>query len=308
MCPKDLEKSTAMNKLISCPACDSINVKPFREFRFPELPTGFFLSKCNSCGLLFILDIPSLSEISPIYGDNYIPFNTNLDKTKLKAEIYFRLFFDSDRPGRLLEIGCAYGHLLAVARREGWKVDGIELSSHAANKAREYYGLSVYKGAFENISIDGSFDKIIAIDVIEHSRDPKEFLGKCASLLHNDGKLILKMPNTKSIFHTLRGRRWGEYGAEHLYYFTPESVKHILSRQGFRIDTMFSVNNRLISNDGLWRLGLAPISRYFRRLLKFMPRKASEWYLDPLQTYDHSSIVGKICRGDNLVVFASLLH
>src|SRR5919201_806567 len=51
--------------------------------------------------------------------------------------------------GRLLDVGCGHGLLLDEARRRGYEVEGLELSSGAAAYAREVLGLEVHERPLE---------------------------------------------------------------------------------------------------------------------------------------------------------------
>jgi SAM-dependent methyltransferase len=78
--------------------------------------------------------------------------------------------------GRLLDLGCWVGFLLAEARDRGWRTAGVEPSEFASAYARERLGLEVITGDLLATALPaGSFDAVAMGDVIEHLviREPR---------------------------------------------------------------------------------------------------------------------------------------
>lgn len=132
--------------------------------------------------------------------------------------------------GKLLDIGCATGKFLEMARSNGWDVYGVEISAYAANRARNR-GLNVHTGTLESASYDtGFFDIITAFDVLEHLVDPKGFLHEVRRILKPGGTFILLTPNAGAYRAKTLGDQWIGFTAslEHTLYFTPDSLRTIL--------------------------------------------------------------------------------
>ena len=143
----------------------------------------------------------------------------------------------------LLEIGCGQGEVLQEARRRGYRVAGIEVSQDAAAIANQRLGQATVRTEAE-----GSFAAILAADVIEHARDPQAFLAHLHELLLPDGVLLLVTPSLASWTRRLMRRRWMEYKVEHLFYFSPQSIRLLLERAGFR-DVLIRPNRKILTLD-----------------------------------------------------------
>jgi SAM-dependent methyltransferase len=152
----------------------------------------------------------------------------------------------------LLEIGCGHGEVLREARQRGFRISGLEVSAHAAAAANQLLGESAVRaGALENTDFSGcSFDAILAADVIEHLRDPLAFLIRIRALLAPNGVLLLITPSLASWTRRLLGRHWMEYKVEHLFYFSPASMRQILERAGFG-DIAIRPNRKVVTSDYL---------------------------------------------------------
>ncbi len=97
--------------------------------------------------------------------------------------------------GRCLEVGCGHGGLTFLLEQAGFDARGLDLSQSAASFARESFGIQADGGLLEAQGFDGgSFDVVVAIDVIEHLRDPEAFLSQAAELVADDGILVLQTP------------------------------------------------------------------------------------------------------------------
>jgi 2-polyprenyl-3-methyl-5-hydroxy-6-metoxy-1,4-benzoquinol methylase len=98
--------------------------------------------------------------------------------------------------GRLLDVGCALGTFLALARDRGFEPHGVEISQFASTFAREKRGLDVFTGDLENYAAaSGSFDVITFWDAIEHVTHPLENLKTARRLLRPGGLLLLTTDN-----------------------------------------------------------------------------------------------------------------
>jgi SAM-dependent methyltransferase len=153
------------------------------------------------------------------------------------AELYLdQLAEHGIRSGRLLEVGCGDGYLLAAAERRGYEVTGVEYSDHAAQRARA--GLArgqVLVGELAQVDLPPeAFDACILADVVEHVRDPRSFLTTVRERLKSGGGLLIATPTTDSWSARLMRKRWMEFKTEHLSYFSRRTMESLLSQTGFQ--------------------------------------------------------------------------
>lgn len=96
---------------------------------------------------------------------------------------------------KLLEIGCAPGSLLRVARERGFEAVGVEPNEEYVDKIEKHSRCVVICGEFPNTTdIVMRFDSIVAMDVLEHVKDPETFVAEALNLLNPGGRLILMIP------------------------------------------------------------------------------------------------------------------
>lgn len=96
----------------------------------------------------------------------------------------------------LLEIGCAPGSLLRVARERGFKCVGVEPNLAYVGEIERHSGCSVFCGEFPAIwsLFTVGFDSIVALDVLEHVKNPEAFVFEALKLLNPGGRLVLMVP------------------------------------------------------------------------------------------------------------------
>lgn len=99
---------------------------------------------------------------------------------------------------RALDVGCGAGLLAEPLARLGASVTGVDAAAENIAVARahaEAGGLTIdYRhGGVE--SIDGTFDLVTCLEVIEHVADREAFVRGLAARLAPDGVLILSTPN-----------------------------------------------------------------------------------------------------------------
>jgi 2-polyprenyl-3-methyl-5-hydroxy-6-metoxy-1,4-benzoquinol methylase len=96
----------------------------------------------------------------------------------------------------LLEIGCAPGSLLRVAKERGFNAIGIEPNSEYIEAISNYSNCTVMHGEFPSVAkqISWSVDSIVALDVLEHVKDPEAFVAAALKLLNPGGRLVLMVP------------------------------------------------------------------------------------------------------------------
>lgn len=152
----------------------------------------------------------------------------------LRAALKYRL-----PSGRTLEIGCSHGGFVALLRQAGFEAMGLELSPWVIDFARRTFAVAVARGPLEDQDFEpGSFDLIVALDVLEHLPDPAATLGRAVELLTEDGLLLVQTPCRPA------GRSHRQLAAdgdrflemmlpdEHLYLFSREGVSELCRRLG----------------------------------------------------------------------------
>jgi len=139
--------------------------------------------------------------------------------------------------GKLLEIGCARGDFLSVAR-EAFDARGVEPNPDLAESASHI--VPVHRDIIERTPWTG-FDVIATFHVIEHVDSPRSFVHAAAQRLKPGGLLVIETPNIDSFpFRFLKGK-WRQFIPEHYYFFTPRTMTRLLSDHGLRVEKHVSI-------------------------------------------------------------------
>jgi len=174
----------------------------------------FNIVQCRSCSLIF-RDIYLTAESSKeLYSKSYFTdeqadyfFNYPEAKEELFRDRAKTLQPYISKNGRLLDIGCAIGTFLKIARECGWDTKGVETSEYAAGYARDKYALDVICGEFkaEKFSDGDKFDAVTMWDVVDHPEDPIVFLKDAVSVLKKGGYLFVETTMEDSLVYEICG-------------------------------------------------------------------------------------------------------
>jgi SAM-dependent methyltransferase len=223
---------------VACALCGADVPLPFLR------KDGFSVVRCANCDLVYVDPRPAPSVVRSLYekpsyfsGDewylDYIGYEKN------HRALFRRVVAILDRhcpgKGRLLDVGCAAGFLLDTARAEGWAVTGVDLSPTMAHHAVEALGLDVRVGTLEECQLPGaSFDAVTLCDSLEHVVNPLATMREVHRILRPGAIALIITPNIASPLARLLGTRWPHLTPrEHIYYFTPNSLRRLISTAGF---------------------------------------------------------------------------
>ncbi|MFP5219522.1 MAG: class I SAM-dependent methyltransferase [Actinomycetes bacterium] len=194
--------------------------------------------RCRSCGHGQLAVMPTDVVLGEVYGaaadDEYVEEEAGQRRTA--TDVLARLERHQPQRGRLLDLGCWVGFLLAEARERGWEVTGVEPSTWAARYAREQNGVDVVEADVLGADLPlGAFDAVVLADVVEHLPDPASALTRIRDLTAPRGVLLLALPDAGSLVARALGRRWWSVIPTHVQYFTRGSLSALLGRAGWQV-------------------------------------------------------------------------
>ncbi|MDQ3850492.1 MAG: class I SAM-dependent methyltransferase [Actinomycetota bacterium] len=135
--------------------------------------------------------------------------------------------------GRVLDVGCGDGGLLAQFADAGWDAVGLDPSETAIAAVRAR-GLEAHAGTLGHHPWPpGSFDAVLFSHSLEHIPDPMAALEEAARLLAPGGALAVVVPNWKTWQRRLFGGRWFSLDLpRHQQHFSPTALRRAAERVG----------------------------------------------------------------------------
>jgi 2-polyprenyl-6-hydroxyphenyl methylase/3-demethylubiquinone-9 3-methyltransferase len=103
---------------------------------------------------------------------------------------------------RAADVGCGAGLLAEPLARLGAAVTGVDAAPENIAAARDHavvQGLAVDYRVGSVEALDGKYDLVTSLEVVEHVAEPRLFIQGLASALAEDGLLILSTPNRTSM-------------------------------------------------------------------------------------------------------------
>jgi SAM-dependent methyltransferase len=190
---------------------------------------------CPTCGHMQLERFPSEEQLAEAYkeaeSEDYVGEEAGQRETARVALDRIERYVPK---GRLVDLGCWVGFLLAEARERGWQPVGVEPSTFASRYAREQLGLDVVqRGLFEAELPEHSFQAAVLGDVIEHLVEPSRALARIADLLAPGGVVYMALPDAGSRVARTMGARWWSVIPTHVQYFTRNSMETLLRHSGW---------------------------------------------------------------------------
>jgi SAM-dependent methyltransferase len=134
-------------------------------------------------------------------------------------------------PGRrVLDLGCRYG-ALTRAYADGNDVVGVDVDREALAEAAKLGIETRWADVEQRLDVpDGSFDVVVAGELLEHLRDPASVVAEAERVLAPGGLLVGSVPNAYRLKNRLRFMRGRppEQDPTHLHLFSPSDVRRLL--------------------------------------------------------------------------------
>ncbi|MCC7202773.1 MAG: class I SAM-dependent methyltransferase [Nitrospirae bacterium] len=160
--------------------------------------------------------------------------------------------------GRILDVGCGTGSLMAKLALQGYHVYGIDMSDECLRVTAERMkrlspGITaeVRRGsALEADYPDRFFDAIIAAEVLEHLEEDHKAVREFSRLLRPGGLCLITVPSNQRLWD-----KWDEM-AGHKRRYSREDITRLFTDQSFSVEKIFT-----------WGF---PLMRFYHRIVFLM--------------------------------------
>jgi 2-polyprenyl-3-methyl-5-hydroxy-6-metoxy-1,4-benzoquinol methylase len=195
-----------------------------------ERGVNLTVCQCSECGLVQLSEPPV-----PYYRDVIRAAAVSEPVTAFKTEQFSRLAEKYGLQGKkVIEIGCGKGEFLSLWKNSGVQAYGLE---HAETSVRHCLenGLSAFQGYLDASEFqlpNGPFDAFALLMFLEHMPDPNASLRGIRNNLAEDAVGLIEVPNFDMV---VRNHLFSEFIADHLMYFTRDTLQFTLQLNGFEI-------------------------------------------------------------------------
>jgi 2-polyprenyl-3-methyl-5-hydroxy-6-metoxy-1,4-benzoquinol methylase len=214
----------------------------FKEPNFERHPLE--LNYCSDC---YHLQLSSAPDPDGVFADYKYKSGVSASFRKHFTE-YAKSVVDYLGTGKVLEIGSNDGFLLQQFKELGCEVIGVEPSLNLTQDHLDK-GVSVVADFFttdlvKKMGWEGSFDIIIANNVLAHIPDTLDVVNAISLALKDDAHLVAECGNQSGI---ISGEYIDNVYHEHIDYYSPFSFMTLLQRVKVFAQGVHSVNTHGIS-------------------------------------------------------------
>lgn len=139
--------------------------------------------------------------------------------------------------GRVLDVGCGRGVMLKYLKSWGYRVDGVELDTVAAARARHNLRQEIFHTLEEPVqSLPQQYQAICFWHSLEHLPEPGKTLKTADRLLAPGGLLVISAPHMASLQSRLSRRSWLHLDLpRHLVHFDMNGLARFLQAKRYQL-------------------------------------------------------------------------
>lgn len=193
---------------------------------------------CPSCGLWFLTAVPE--DLSRYYEASYYrtPAADELAAAARRERYQVELLLRAVQPpGRVVEIGAAWGVFASQARDAGFDVHAVEMDARCCDYLRSTVRVdATCSNRPELVLSDLPPSRAVVMwQVLEHLTDPLAVLDAAATNLEAGGVLLAATPNPDSLGMRVLGERWPHLDApRHVTLIPPDLLRRWAADRGLR--------------------------------------------------------------------------
>ncbi|MDO8500055.1 MAG: class I SAM-dependent methyltransferase [bacterium] len=202
---------------------------------------------CRKCGLIFISPRMTKGWYDRFYQEEYRAHGNDVNDLGArfeKQQRHGRALAEELEPyffkkGLLVDVGASTGGTLAGLKEtfSDFSVLGIEPSEKETAYAK-VHGISMHATLIEDIEKKGITiplaDMVLSTQSLNHFLSPRYFLTWAWQHLKPSGRLILEVKNFRQQARR-SSRVENSVQIDHVYMFTPETVREYMAAAGFRV-------------------------------------------------------------------------
>lgn len=229
----------------SCPICKSRRVTElypsdidtkrlsFTYVKTPYSSKTFRSARCLKCSHVFCSPLPKnmFKNYEDVVDNEYLQYAESIRISSRIILPHIKRFISS---GKVLDVGCATGEFLLVAKKFGYSGEGLELSRWSSEIARKR-GIRIYRERLKSLAdrYPDKYDVITMFGVIEHFENPVEEMCHIRTLLKPGGMLVIWTGNIDSIPSKILRKNWWYWQGQHIQYFSHKSLNLLAKNSGF---------------------------------------------------------------------------
>ena len=253
---------------MKCCICSSNKIKILYKLK------GYHVAKCKSCELIF-----SWPPKKQDYEKNYFTeehkkyfigcgagYDENDEKvTNFQNGLGLIEKYEKKTNKNILDVGCATGVFLNIAKKRGWEVYGIDISKYAVDYAKKNFKIRARAGELNKTSYKNEFFDVITLwDSIEHINNPIKVIKVVKKILKKQGILFISTINESSLmnkaadiiykfsFGVIKKPIELLHPRQHITHFSDRTLKNMLEKEGFEIIEIKKLEVPIKNLEGRW--------------------------------------------------------
>jgi SAM-dependent methyltransferase len=205
---------------------------------------------CNNCEAVFLTNPVTTEQLEHYYTDSYLPYRgaeawgkygsfvaNSQKKIDLKRVTLVKKHLKKNNTNlNVLDVGCGNPSFLEILEQKSkTKCTGIDFSD-SGWKDKIFPNLELKKIAIEDYVSDKQFDVITLWHYLEHDYNPSQTIEALYNCLKSGGKLIIEVPDYKSISAKIQKSYWqGWHSPRHISLPTKKSFDLLFQNDKWKI-------------------------------------------------------------------------
>ena len=238
---------------VNCPICKNTESSYYSStIALMHEPNNeaYIFNICNNCETVFLTNPIKPERLEHYYTDNHLPYRgpaawgkyrsfvaKSQKKLDLKRVNFVKKYLKKNNPNlNVLDVGCGNPSFLEILE-QNTKANCIGIDfSDSGWKGKNYPNLELKKVAIEDYVTDKQFDVITLWHYLEHDYNPIQTIEILCNCLKQGGKLIIEVPDYKSISAKIQKSYWqGWHSPRHISLATKKSFDHLFQKDKWEI-------------------------------------------------------------------------